>query len=438
MNKVINVRMMVIASIAIIFTTILCTICYYRVFREEVMNDLEAYTKLLADVNPDRLKDYADELSKAGIRMTVIDTNGDVAFDNVADVSGLENHKSRLEIMEAYQTGEGHSIRKSQSMKRSNFYYAVMLSDGSVIRTAKETTSIYSIFGHAFPYVALVAGVLLVICYLISRWLTKSIVQPIEILATDMLDDSGNVMEQYVEYKELRPVMEHIRSQHADIIKNAHMRQEFTANVSHELKTPLTSISGYSELIETGMTNEADTKKFAGEIHRNSERLLTLINDILRLSELDSSEGSELQMEEVDLYDIALNCQAMLEPAAAKQDVSISVSGSRSIVHANKLMMEELIFNLTDNAIRYNRAGGMVWIKAEDGVLSVKDNGIGISKENQERVFERFFRVDKSRSKKTGGTGLGLAIVKHIIELHGAKLSIESSESKGTNIAVSF
>lgn len=438
MNKAINVRMMVIASIAIIFTTILCTFCYYRVFREEVMDDLEAYTKLLADVNPERLEDYAEELSKAGIRMTVIDKNGNVAFDNVADITGLENHKSRIEIKEAYQKGEGYSIRESQSMKKSNFYYAVMLSDGSVIRTAKETSSLYSIYGHAFPYVALVAGVLLIICYIISRLLTKSIVQPIESLAADMLDDTGNVIENQVVYKELRPVMEHIRGQHADIIKNAHMRQEFTANVSHELKTPLTSISGYSELIESGMTNENDTKKFAGEIHRNSERLLTLINDILRLSELDISDGDSIQMEEVDLYDIALNCQAMLEPAADKQKVSIIVDGEKCMVRANKLMMEELIYNLTDNAVRYNREGGKVWINVSDGTLSVKDNGIGISKENQERVFERFFRVDKSRSKKTGGTGLGLAIVKHIIELHDARLIVESRESEGTEITVSF
>ena len=253
-----------------------------------------------------------------------------------------------------------------------------------------------------------------------------------------MLDDTGNVIENQVVYKELRPVMEHIRGQHADIIKNAHMRQEFTANVSHELKTPLTSISGYSELIESGMTNENDTKKFAGEIHRNSERLLTLINDILRLSELDISDGDSIQMEEVDLYDIALNCQAMLEPAADKQKVSIIVDGEKCMVRANKLMMEELIYNLTDNAVRYNREGGKVWINVSDGTLSVKDNGIGISKENQERVFERFFRVDKSRSKKTGGTGLGLAIVKHIIELHDARLIVESSESEGTEITVSF
>ena len=275
-------------------------------------------------------------------------------------------------------------------------------------------------------------------CFVISRLLTKSIVQPIESMAQEMMENEGHPSENTRFYKELSPVMEHIKQQHADIIKNAYVRQEFTANVSHELKTPLTAISGYSELIESGMTKEEDTRKFAGEIHRNSERLLTLINDILRLSELDISDEKNTTMEEVDIYDIALSCQAMLEPVAEKQKVTVLVDGAKCLVKANKTMMEELVYNLTDNAIRYNRDGGMVWIKAEGGVLSVKDNGIGISKENQERIFERFFRVDKSRSKKTGGTGLGLAIVKHIVELHGAKLSIESSENNGTEIIIEF
>ena len=232
--------------------------------------------------------------------------------------------------------------------------------------------------------------------------------------------------------------MEHIQSQHADIMRNATLRQDFTANVSHELKTPLTSISGYSELIENGMASEADTRKFAGEIHRNSERLLTLINDILRLSELDVSNDKHLSVEDVDLYDIALSCQAMLEPSAEKHNVKVLVSGSKCIVKADKQMMEELIYNLCDNAIRYNKPDGTVWIKVEDQCLEVKDNGIGISKEYQERIFERFFRVDKSRSKQTGGTGLGLAIVKHIVELHGAKVTLESDESVGTTVTVRF
>ena len=438
MNKAINMRMMVVAAIAIIFTAVLCTVCYYRVFREEVMDDLEAYTRLLAGMSLEECEENEAELTKAGIRMTIIDKEGNVIFDNVADISGLENHRSRAEIQEAYKSGEGRSVRKSESLKHSNFYYAIMLEDGSVIRTAKETSSIYSIFGHAFPFVILITIVIFGICYVISRLLTRSIVQPIEGMARDMMSEEPTELEDTKVYKELQPVIERIRSQHADILRSADLRQEFTANVSHELKTPLTSISGYSELIENGMASEADTRKFAGEIHRSSERLLTLINDILRLSELDSSSGKGLTLEDVDLYDIALSCQVMLEPSAEKHNVKVLVDGSKCIVRADKTMMEELIYNLCDNAIRYNKDGGTVWIKAEDGVLEVKDNGIGISKENQERIFERFFRVDKSRSKQTGGTGLGLAIVKHIVEIHGASVSLESDVSEGTIVTVRF
>ncbi len=464
MKKTINIQIMIITTIAIILTSVLCTAAYYRVFREEVMDDLKVYTKLLADadffVEPtsdlyssddfdiEKITRYAKELSKSDIRMTLIDSNGDVVFDNVADITGLENHKSRVEIADAYNKGEGESIRRSSTINQSNFYYAIRLSDGSILRTAKLTSSIYNIFGHAFPLIVIFAIMLLIGCYIISHFLTISILKPIENLATDISSDanlenepSGTIASKINNghvYKELEPILSHIRMQHDNIVKNANIRQEFSANVSHELKTPLTSISGYSELIENGMANDTDTRKFAGEIHRNSDRLLTLINDILRLSELDSSQNSQIAFEPVNLYEIALTCQAMLEPTADKHEVTINVDGDSTIINANKTMMEELVYNLCDNAIRYNRKNGHVWITVKDNSLTVSDDGIGISAEHQSRIFERFFRVDKSRSKKTGGTGLGLAIVKHIVELHGAELDIVSKEGEGTTIKIQF
>lgn len=219
------------------------------------------------------------------------------------------------------------------------------------------------------------------------------------------------------------------------------MRQEFTANVSHELKTPLTSISGYSELIENGMATQEDTIRFAGEIHKSSQRLLTLINDIIELSELDSSE-SKVAMETVNIYDIAKNCVEMLKFNAKDHGVNLKFEGTPCNITANKMMMEELVYNLLSNAIRYNREGGSATVRVNkilDRVnLEVLDTGIGISKENQKRIFERFYRVDKSRSKSTGGTGLGLAIVKHILIKHNAQLELESTEGKGTHITVIF
>ncbi|MBR6614613.1 MAG: ATP-binding protein, partial [Lachnospiraceae bacterium] len=244
-----------------------------------------------------------------------------------------------------------------------------------------------------------------------------------------------------VPYKELTPFMTTIRQQHEDILKNAQMRQEFTANVSHELKTPLTAISGYAELINHGMASKETAARFAGEIHKNAARLLSLINDIIQLSQLD---GGRKQMEFVnlDLLALAEECVDMLALNAQKQNVTMQVLGRKSMVMADKQLMEELVYNLCDNAIRYNNHGGSVTVTVdqENGhtYLLVKDTGIGISKENQERVFERFYRVDKSRSKATGGTGLGLAIVKHIVSQHNATISIESEVGKGTEIRVDF
>lgn len=219
------------------------------------------------------------------------------------------------------------------------------------------------------------------------------------------------------------------------------MRQVFTANVSHELKTPLTSISGYAELIENGMAADDDVRRFAKEIHRNSKRLLTLINDTIRLSELDMTEKT-IEFEDIDLYELAENCVSMLQINAEKHQVFLSLFGSSCHVCANKGMMEELLYNLCDNAIRYNKADGSVKVilkNEEDCVkLQVKDTGIGIPQKSTDRVFERFYRVDKSRSKQTGGTGLGLAIVKHIVAKHNAKITLSSELGKGTTITVIF
>jgi len=239
----------------------------------------------------------------------------------------------------------------------------------------------------------------------------------------------------------LTPFVNMIQEQHRNIINNAKLRQEFTANVSHELKTPLTSISGYAELIETGMASEADISRFAHGIHESAKRLLTLINDIIRLSELDGAE-EEIKYESLNLYQLADTCVEMLTMNAQKHKVSIQIKGEECFIHANKQMIEEVLYNLCDNAIRYNNEGGKVVVEVYPGdagaVLRVKDTGIGIPKEHQERIFERFYRVDKSRSKSTGGTGLGLAIVKHIIAKHGAMMELESEVGKGTSVTIIF
>ena len=215
------------------------------------------------------------------------------------------------------------------------------------------------------------------------------------------------------------------------------MRREFTANVSHELKTPLTSVMGYSELIENGIAKSEDIPNFAAKISKEAARMLTLISDIIKLSNLDEI-GGEDQFEKVDLKEIAEETAENLSLLAKKYNVNIKVSGSGGIVSGNRVSLGELIYNLCDNAIRYNVPGGSVDVIVDDNVLTVKDTGIGIPDESKSRVFERFYRVDKSRSKASGGTGLGLAIVKHIAAWHGAEITLESEENKGTAITVLF
>ena len=348
----------------------------------------------------------------------------------------MENHSQRKEIKEALASGEGEAIRNSDTLSENLFYCAVANENGYIIRVSKQASNIWGILIRMLPLIFFIVILLFMICAALARFITNRMISPIEKVAEHMDDlDSVEV------YEELKPFVATIRKQHEDIMKSATMRQEFTANVSHELKTPLTSISGYAELMENNLVDADNIVNFAKAIHQNADRLLTLINDIIRLSELDAIQSSP-EFEELDVYAIAQNCVQMLQVNANNHGVTISISGSSQLIKANKQMIEELVYNLCDNAIRYNKKNGKVEVavaRTKEGVvLSVQDNGIGIPKEHQERIFERFYRVDKSRSKETGGTGLGLAIVKHIAQVHGALLEVISEVDQGTKIMVTF
>ncbi len=426
---------MLIAGVGILVTLILTAAVSYELFKEEVFLNLKNYAYMVKAFGLDI--DAVYELdSDRSIRVSVIDENGDVIYDSAADVSSMENHLERPEVVQALESGEGYATRLSTTMSKNNFYYALLLDDGSVLRISEQTDSIYWILSRTLPLLAVIVVVLFVACALVTRILVHAFIAPIKKIAADL-----EHAEQIDTYPELRPFVNKIQKQHEDILKSADMRQEFTANVSHELKTPLTSISGYSELIASGMAGEKDITRFAREIHRNANRLLALIDDIIRLSELDVLNQAP-DLTDVDLYQVARSCAQMLEINAKKHGVTLDVNGSHIHSQLNRDMMEELVLNLCDNAIRYNNPGGSVTVSVneEDGhqVLSVSDTGIGIPKEHQERIFERFYRVDKSRSKSSGGTGLGLAIVKHIVSVHGARLEVKSAPKKGTKISVIF
>lgn len=441
MKKKINLLYIIISVSAIFLTLVATTSVYYSYSKREMMENLKVYAHILEI--PMQEENYNSQTIlqavQDDIRITVIAPDGVVSYDNEADAANMENHKNRPEVQAALQDGVGTEIRKSDTFDKNTFYYAIRMDNGNVLRVAREADSILKILSQAFPLIACIAGFLIVSSIFFSSVLTTSIVKPIERLANHL-----DMTESVVTYKELMPFMNMIQKQHEDIMKAAKMRQEFTANVSHELKTPLTSISGYSELIENGMASNEDSKRFAGEIHKNAQRLLTLINDILRLSELDVSDGADIAYEAVDLKSLAENCINMLTLSAEKHEVQVVLRGESCWIDGNRQMLEELIYNLCDNAIRYNNRGGKVEVLIQDmpeqrqAKLVVKDTGIGIPKEHQERIFERFYRVDKSRSKATGGTGLGLAIVKHIVSQHNADITLESEMGVGTTITILF
>ncbi len=436
MKKKINVHFMIIASLAILFTLGLVIGTFYELFKNQVFEDLKTYTYIFKEITEQENIKENDYFEIENLRITIIKDEGTVLFDSNVNENGMDNHGNRPEVQEALKKGEGKAVRTSETLQKSTFYYAVLLKDGNVLRVAREADNIISIFANVAPVMLEITAMLFMLCLVLSHFLTKSIVQPIEQMAEDMEN-----MKYIKTYEELQPFVTTINRQHEDIVRNANMRQDFTANVSHELKTPLTSISGYAELIENGMASENDVKRFAGEIHKSAKRLLTLINDIIKLSELDAIENS-IYFEKVDLYHLAETCANMLQVNAEKHKVTLFFFGAPCTITANKDMIEELMYNLCDNAIRYNMPGGTVWleVKEEAGkpMLKVRDTGIGIPKEHQDRIFERFYRVDKSRSKSTGGTGLGLAIVKHIVAKHEAKIHLTSEVGKGTEIKIFF
>ena len=436
MKRKINIQLLILTALAISATLIMVVGVFYELFRKEMLENLKAYTHVLGESGIFQQEQYDFSIAEEEIRITLISEDGTVVYDSCIDKKKMDNHVNRPEFIEALKTGEGNDVRYSKTLDISTFYYALRLENGIVLRVAKEAESIWSVFENVFPIIGIFAMVVFGICTIVAHFMTKSLVAPIEQLATDV-----EKCESISTYKELIPFINTIQKQHEDIIKSAQMRQEFTANVSHELKTPLTAISGYAELIESGMANGEDMRHFASEIHQNSNRLLTLINDIIQLSELDSTEV-EVSFVPIDIYQVAKGCVEMLQITANQHDIDLSIKGIPARINGNKAMIEEVIVNLCDNAIRYNNKGGKVMVSvhklANQVILSIKDTGIGISKENQQRIFERFYRVDKSRSKSTGGTGLGLAIVKHIVGKHNAYMEVESELGKGTEIKVIF
>ena len=427
--------MLILAVTLVLFYAIMSVILYNRnlnLLKSEVKQEAE-YIRTAVNISG---PSYLDQMSQADerTRITQIDENGDVLYDSSSEESDMENHGAREEIKEALASGTGESERVSDTLGRELYYYAVLLDDGTVLRVAKSMDNLAMTALNVLPVMGVLAVIMIGFALMLAKWQTKKLIKPINELNLE------NPLENTI-YEELTPLLVAMDKQNKEKEAVSNMRKEFSANVSHELKTPLTSISGYAEIMKNGMVRPADIPVFSERIYKEARRLITLVEDIIKLSKLDE-ESVELEKEEVDLYNLAMEIVSRLSPQASQKHIRMEVTGEQVNCFGIRQILDEMVYNVCENAIKYNNEGGRVsvWVGATlDGPkISVSDTGIGIPKEHQERIFERFYRVDKSHSKERGGTGLGLSIVKHGALLHGAKVSVDSAPGKGTRIEMLF
>lgn len=422
----------------ITITAVLILSVFYSYSDKQLKEQLRVVeTVVEAELNESGNTAFITNNIDPNIRITLISPSGKVIVDNIEDASTLDNHANREEIIEAKKNGKATVTRNSDTQKEKVYYFAKQLDDGNILRVSSQATSIGKFFKDYIVYILICILAVIIAAVFVSFAITKSIIKPIRKLGQN-LDD----VDKFKSDEELKPLVNALLQQKKKQKMLDRQKKQFTANVSHELKTPLTSIAGYAELIETGMAKEEDIKPFAGVIRKQALRLVSLSEDIIQLSQLEESDDENMSFESVDLYDIANKCVEALTINALNKNVTLSLSGEQCYIRGKAQLVEEMVYNLLDNAIRYNKENGTVTITvtplSKGASVSVKDTGIGIPAKYQDRIFERFFRVDKSRSKATGGTGLGLAIVKHITQLHGADLKLESEEGKGTQIIVTF
>lgn len=493
--------------------------------------------------------DYLKNIKDKSARITYIDQDGTVLFDNEADVSEMKNHSDRTEFQKAEKYGAGESSRYSDTLSEKTIYYALRLKDGTVLRVSGTQDSVLALVENLiFPLCGLLC-LMLILSGIMASAISKRIVKPINeldlespeenriyeelspllskihrqnreiqnqlelakqqqeefALITENMQEGLIVIDKYTmilsanssawnlfhmdrvcqgesvycldREEEFRHAIEQVLSgEHTELVlklngsdiqlianpvirdkktegavvllvnvteklERESLRREFSANVSHELKTPLTSISGFAEIMQGGLVKNEDIPKFAGRIYKESQRLLQLVEDVIQISQLDEEKTSYV-WEPVDVYQVCKNAFESLKEKAKRLNVHLYICGERMKMEAVRTLLEEAIYNVCDNAIKYNRNDGSVSVfltqTAQEIQIVVKDTGVGIPKEDQNRVFERFYRVDKSHSKEIGGTGLGLSIVKHAVGALKGSVILRSEEENGTEICMKF
>lgn len=542
MKKRINRSMLSLILLTVITATIVCSFVFYELFnsqmKHEVNNQAVMLKKSLTFISDPLTYLKALNLSDIEDRVTVIASDGNVLFDNYSNPKQMDNHANRPEFQEAMKEGKGADTRYSKTISEKTYYYALKLSDGSVLRISKTISSIYGVFFSVVPLIGFSVLLVIILSNIVASRLTKRIVEPINALNFEiydelspivktiesqkrqineqlssleskantiesitegmkegllLLDQNGIVLSAnhsavfylngHIESFEGKNVLELTRDVHfiagvkaalagenteitavyhnktiqvffnpvlkegvivlfLDITEKANiekMRREFSANVSHELKTPLTAISGYAEIIESGIAKPEDIQQFLGKIKSESTRLINLVEDIIHLSEFDE-DNIEKSFQSFNLFDLTNEITDRLNTLANEKAVTVQVMGVQFDITANQRMIDELLYNLIENGIKYNKSEGKVTVSLtkenDETKIVVSDTGIGIPPEHINRIFERFYRVDHSRSKKTGGTGLGLSIVKHVAQYHGGFAKLTSEVGKGTSVEV--
>lgn len=436
MRKKIQRSMVMVLAVTLLLSYIILTLITYNRNLDTLEAEVRQEAKYIQAAINISGAEYLEEMDGVDwtTRVTQIDENGDVLYDTRRDSSTLENHSGRKEIREALAEGEGEDVRMSDTVGQEMYYYALLLDDGTVLRASKSMDGLVRTALGNLPVMAGLAAIMLILAYFMAKWQTRRLVKPIYDLDLEHPLDNET-------YDELTPFLEAMDRQNKEKEAVSNMRKEFSANVSHELKTPLTSISGYAEIMKNGMVRPQDIPLFSERIYKEARRLITLVEDIIKLSKLDE-ESVELEKQDVDLYELTREIISRLSPQASQKSIRMEVTGEPVKYFGIRQILDEMIYNVCENAIKYNNEYGRVsvWVgNTLDGPkITVSDTGIGIPEEHHERIFERFYRVDKSHSKERGGTGLGLSIVKHGALLHGAKVSVESTPGRGTRIEMQF
>lgn len=434
-NKIQKSMILVLSTTLLISYALLTVVVYNNTFdnfEEEVEQEAD-YIKAAIDISGENYLKAMDNVQQK-TRVTVIDPQGNVTYDSTEDRFTFTNHKDRKEIKEALRYGRGSDIRRSETLQQRAIYYALLLDNGNILRVARTVDNVTVMLFNVLPYMLGIAVLMIGFAIVLARWQTERLTRPINEM------DLENPLENDV-YEELHPLLESLDRQNKEKDAVAQMRKEFSANVSHELKTPLTSISGYAEIMKSGLVKPEDMMGFSERIYKEASRLITLVEDIIKLSRLDE-ERVELEKEEVNLYTLVREVCSRLELPAEKKHVKIEVTGEEVWFVGIRQILNEMIYNICENGIKYNKEGGTlnVWVgnTLKGKKVIVRDSGIGIPKEEQERIFERFYRVDKSHSKQSGGTGLGLSIVKHGAILHNAEVQVTSEPGEGTKMEITF